>query len=1725
MPELLLAPFFVYKGKNFHIGGNVGAVGETARRYSTFGNQATTAASAMRSINDGGFEGSEGDRYKELLNADFPSHLDITGESHSGVGRAVHLYELALQTAQTEMGALEVPARATHADYQAAVTALNSAEVNAARARVTATAATATAVSTSMIPGVGAATASAAVSAEADAQTAQTAMEAARLHFEEVKTVWLGHISTSDAIKTTLGEEVDSAVGMIAAQAKADFDDNPNMLERAWQKTKDWVSDHADVLAAISDIMQIVGSVLLLVPGLQAIGAGLLIAGIGLKALLAATGNASWGEVLFDVATSLPFAGIAKLAKAGKLGNTVAKATHGMGRAASAVKAAASKAGKGAGDQLARGFNKICAGDPIDMATGHMVDFTQDINITGILPLIIDRNANSAHEMGRALGSKWVSRMDVHIEILDDEVLMVSPDGALLTFPPAPMDGSEVRADGRAWLLSFADGAYRVRNVAEGITYVFSVSGDGSYVTTSGVEDRSPAAGGHSAGAGLRTGSFAADLGLGFTVGVTALVHHTGAAITYSWDQATGQMRDITRSDGTHLSLVWDHATNRVASIWVDNQQTHPDEAPQRLISYEYDAAGQLIRVVNSHAGVLSYFYDQQGRISGWRDRNGAAYHYRYDDHGRVTAQVGTGGMVPNILYWGNDTGNDAPIGGTVCVLIETAGDFTGNPLETGDSVVDTYLDRLHNLPLYQALLNGGLEQAGLTGRGRTTNRDNTTNWTIPTAWLTDDLLGDIRPTVFRATASGDVWRIITPEGGIQDTTYTDHHLPATVTNTAGATTSYTYDDNDLIVDTTYPDGTTTTIEPGTWGMPVRITNRDGHTTDYQVDAFGMTTAITTADGATTTYTYDYRVSGITPASITTPDGATTHIDCDNAGRTIAITDPAGRRTSHTLNIQGLVTDTLDPDGNTTRIDYTPEGWPTILTHPDGTTLTATYDGEGNQLTTTNETGATTTTTYTVFDKPIATTDATGATTTITYNTQMQPVAITNADGHTWTYTYDLDGDITQQTDYNGIVTTNTTSPDGLVATMTTPAGTTTTTRNQLGLTTSVEDASGTTLFDYDPLGRLTSITNPAATITYTRDTYGRATAETTRLASGEETRHALELSATGMVTGEHLTLPVAGTITTGYGRNAAGEITSSTITQHTSPAVTHDHHTDTSAPAGLDHTGRLLAELTYTTNTRGHRATTAIGNLVRTIDIDTRGRITGDHTSLLDSATPGGLAPVAGRDFTWQADSTLTTITDQLRGTTSFTVDAIGRATSATRTPNTNPSNPSEQGTTPTHTPARAGAPAQSGGATSGVSAQENYSFTPAGVLASTTDGVIDYHNTLPVKVGRTTYTYDAAGRITRTVTKRLSKKPLVHHFFYATGEQPIGFTSSDEPTVGYRYTYDGLGRRVAKDTINTTTGEVTHRDVFTHTGNQLAAVTTTVDTTDPACVGEGYVWTIDPATGETHGQITLTSGTNQTPVNPAAGWSQARVDATFYALVCDLAGAPQELINTTTGTVEGHTTQTLYGKRTWSGRCTSPLLFAGQYEDAESGWAYNRFRYYNPTLGAYNAQDPLGLAPRLASAQGYVDHAAYWVDFFGLLSCIINNAIKGRKFEKLGEGMAEAMLKNKNTMFANQVTVRTTDAAGKTVRSRVDMVLRDTSTGRMQFIEFKTGNAQLTKNQAVVQNVVNNGGSVELRSKSRAEQLDLNHSDLMKGDYHVFRLDTDRGLEDFASLLMKMN
>ena len=59
--------------------------------------------------------------------------------------------------------------------------------------------------------------------------------------------------------------------------------------------------------------------------------------------------------------------------------------------------------------------------------------------------------------------------------------------------------------------------------------------------------------------------------------------------------------------------------------------------------------------------------------------------------------------------------------------------------------------------------------------------------------------------------------------------------------------------------------------------------------------------------------------------------------------------------------------------------------------------------------------------------------------------------------------------------------------------------------------------------------------------------------------------------------------------------------------------------------------------------------------------------------------------------------------------------------------------------------------------------------------------------------------------------------------------------------------------------------------------------------------------------------------------------------------------------------------------------------LRFQGQYFDEETGLHYNRHRYYDPTLGQFTTQDPIGLLGGVNNYQ-YAPNPVGWVDPLGL-------------------------------------------------------------------------------------------------------------------------------------------
>jgi RHS repeat-associated protein len=67
---------------------------------------------------------------------------------------------------------------------------------------------------------------------------------------------------------------------------------------------------------------------------------------------------------------------------------------------------------------------------------------------------------------------------------------------------------------------------------------------------------------------------------------------------------------------------------------------------------------------------------------------------------------------------------------------------------------------------------------------------------------------------------------------------------------------------------------------------------------------------------------------------------------------------------------------------------------------------------------------------------------------------------------------------------------------------------------------------------------------------------------------------------------------------------------------------------------------------------------------------------------------------------------------------------------------------------------------------------------------------------------------------------------------------------------------------------------------------------------------------------------------------------------------------------------------------------RRACPFRFPGQYEDAETGLYYNRFRYYDPEVGGYVSQDPIGLRGGLEPF-AYVADPTRAMDPVGLSSC----------------------------------------------------------------------------------------------------------------------------------------
>ncbi len=208
-----------------------------------------------------------------------------------------------------------------------------------------------------------------------------------------------------------------------------------------WEKAVDWVKDNWDTIVSVCKvIVAVLGIVVLIIGGPLAwvvLAAALVVLADTLMKYM--NGEASLWDVAFAALDCIPgMKGITSLAKLGKMaGGLKALAKGGLKGMAAGVKGM----GKAFRKKAVQMFKRNGCGDPVDLATGEMTLSATDVELPGVLPLVIERHHVTTYADGRCFGSSWASTLDQRLLLTDDAVHLFTADGMTLVYPTPLADG------------------------------------------------------------------------------------------------------------------------------------------------------------------------------------------------------------------------------------------------------------------------------------------------------------------------------------------------------------------------------------------------------------------------------------------------------------------------------------------------------------------------------------------------------------------------------------------------------------------------------------------------------------------------------------------------------------------------------------------------------------------------------------------------------------------------------------------------------------------------------------------------------------------------------------------------------------------------------------------------------------------------------------------------------------------------------------------------------------------------------------------------------------------------------------------------------------------------------------------------------------------------------------------------------------------------------------
>lgn len=705
-------------------------------------------------------------------------------------------------------------------------------------------------------------------------------------------------------------------------------------------------------------------------------------------------------------------------------------------------------------------------GDPVNVANGNMYLEAIDLDVAARgFPIQLVRSYNNQSAVVGPFGLGWTHNYNMSIRVLTNSIEVTDDTGGVYALTRSGSDF--VTTLDLGWRIT-PDGTDYVMRNRTGFQWKF---GSGGRLRSMTDTNGNQASFTYDAAGRLTTATDAAGRQFAFSYDarnrITAVQDPTGRRVSYTYD-AGDHLVSFTNVAGNRTSYTYE--TGAVA----DQNLNSITDAEGNISKFVYYADDKVFKTVNPAGGEMVMFYLPYQQTTLSVDERGFARTYQYDAAGRVVRVTDPEGNVIATTYDANGLPVEQTDPGGSMMRLEY--DARGNNTRITDPLGAVWSFE------YEPLLNrltSTVDPRGNVTRAQYDSRGNLTKWTGPS--------GAVRTYVY--DASGNLTGRTDELGNSTSIAYDSNGQWITHKDAMGNQERIERDSLSRPVRGTNALGESTTSDYDAAGNTTRVASPLGYASSFAYDGTGRLTQVTSPKQNVRRYTYD---SADQMKSATFPSGESVQYDIPASLPLTTMRNARGATWEITYNHRGQPLETRNPLGDVAREGYDGRGNRVERRFPDGATVRMTYD-LANRLTERRLTeDASDRYSYDAAGNLITASNA-NVTYQFTYDERNLVTGILDSRFPApILFAYDSVGRRVRRTDPEGRATEYIYDARGLLSSIRNPAGLTTRYRyDAAGRVVGIDFANGTNAsYQWDSGGRMLSIAYSAGATVRERVTY-----------------------------------------------------------------------------------------------------------------------------------------------------------------------------------------------------------------------------------------------------------------------------------------------------------------------------------------------------------------------------------------------------------------------------------------------------------------------------------------------------------------------------------------------------------------------------------------------------------------------------------------------------------